>query len=133
MKTSTLSLLLLRLRDDGISLRVDSGDLVVSPGSRLAPELRKELRIHKAELLKALTWDEEAAYTLLKNALAYLAEFRLQAKSLDYDPISHWRHHDRIDEAFAAEDMFALRIAVWEYFQDGAASFRAHQKDKGAA
>ena len=76
---ASLTPLLIRLRDAGLSLRVEDGYVVAKPKDRIMPEIRAELRQHKAELLEALVWDEERAYSLLRESQAYLHESYLGA------------------------------------------------------
>ncbi len=117
-----LTPLLVRARDAGLTVRVDAGDLVVTPRAMLTPEIRAELLQHKPELVEALTWSESVAHTLLKDAMAYLAEFFIKSGSQAGCLVALDRHEDAIDAAVAEEDMFALRVAVREWVQAGVGS-----------
>lgn len=125
MKAANLTPLLIRVRDAGLSVLVDAGDLEVWPVRALTPELKAELLRNKAELVELLTWSESKAHALLRDALAYLSEFDI-VEGLE-------AHEDAVNEAFAARDMFVLRIAVREWAQAGRAMFAGTQVDRGAA
>lgn len=130
----SLTPLLIRVRDSGLSLRVreETGGLVYSPCSALIPELREELVAHKPELLEILTWRESTAHDLLKNAAAYLAEFYVDRRSPDCDLMDLDSHEEAIDAAIAGQDMFALRVAVREWVLVALAAFKATDCAKGA-
>ncbi len=49
MSGANLTPLLLRVRDAGLTLRADRGNLVFAPKDKLTPELRAELVVHKPE------------------------------------------------------------------------------------
>ncbi len=115
MRGKNLTPLLVRVRDTGLTLRVAVGDLIVWPEARLTPALRAELVKHKPALVELLVWSETEAHKLIKDTLAYLAEFYLEAGSPECELSAMHAPEDRIDEAFVAEDMFALRIAVREW------------------
>ena len=130
MKAVTnLTPLLVRASEAGLRLRADAGDLVAVPRSQLTPKLRSELLAHKPELLEALAWNEAAADALLKDALAYLNEFYVKGGKPDFDLAALHDPEDRINEAFANRDMFALRITVREWVQAGLAAFEAEGKE----
>jgi hypothetical protein len=127
---TNLTPLLMQAWDAELHLHTDAGDLVVSPKSRLRPELRSSLRKHKAELLAALAWDEREADALVKDGLACLNEFYVEAGTPDFDLKVLHRSEDRINEAFGRRDMFALRIAVRQFVEAGLAAFEA-ASDRG--
>jgi hypothetical protein len=136
MRAASLTPLLLRARDAGLTLAADRGDLVITPRSALTPEIRAELLANKAELLDLLTWSEPVADALLKDAAAYLAEFFFEARTPDCHLAGLDAYEVAIDEAFYEQDMFALRIAVRAWVQAGVGMFRANSKqdrDRGAA
>jgi hypothetical protein len=74
-------------------------------------------------LVEQLRWSESAAHALLKNAMAFLAEFHLKAGSLDCTLADLHAPEDRINEAFVERDMFALRIVVREWVEAELSSF----------
>ncbi len=123
MSAASLTPLLARAQEAGLKLEAEGPDLVYTPRGNMTPELRAELLEHKPELLELLTWSEPKAHVLLRDALAYLSEFDIEG--LD-------AHEDAVNEAFAARDMFSLRIAVREWVRAGRAMFEAKQRDRGA-
>lgn len=124
----SLTPLLVRARNAGLSLRVKNGYLVVQPKELLTPELRVELAYHKPELLKLLVWDEKRAYALLEDAHAYIAASYTRARPPDYALDVLDSHEEKIDEAFAQEDMSALRIAVREWVEAALRTFEAARR-----
>lgn len=135
MSGANLTSLLLRVRDAGMTLRVreETGGLVYSPADRLTGELREELVSHKPELLELLAWRESVAHELLQDAMAYLAEFYIEAGSPECELVGLDAYEDAVNEAFAARDMFRLRVAVREWVEAGLVAFRAKDRDRGAA
>lgn len=133
MRRKNLTLLLLKARDEGLTLQVDGDDLAVSPGGRISSELRKELVENKAELVELLRWDDGRACDLFRDALAYLAAEYIEAELPAILPDRLDGPEDAIDEAYAASDMFALRIAVREWVAAGIEMFGVRQGDRGAA
>lgn len=125
MNSPYLTELLMRAQAAGLVLQAKEDSILVTPKSRLPLELRAKLREHKAELSGYLRWDEAEAYALVKYALAYLAKFYLEAGSLDANTIFPREFEDRIDDAYAREDMFALRIAVREWVEAVLGAFEA--------
>jgi hypothetical protein len=113
--------LLIECHQAGIYLRALSDEELEyeGPEELLTDEGVTALREHKAELLGLLKWDEEEAYALIRRALAYLAHRYL--KDSDLSALNPWE--DRIDEAYAREDMGALRVAIMGYVRAGLASF----------
>lgn len=116
---------LVRVRDAGLSLRVEEGCIVVRPKEKLTPELRAELSLHKPELLELLAWDEDSAYKLIKDAWAYIAEFHLKTGAPDFAPEVLDGPEDALEAAYRRQDMFALRIAVRVMAQAAVAEFRS--------
>ncbi len=120
MRAANLTPLLIRARDAGLSLRVDDACVVASPRALLAPELRDEIAHHKAGLLEALVWDEDAAYDLVRKALAFLNESHQQAGVPDdfsLEPLDGPER--RIDAACEERDMFSYRVATREWVLAG--------------
>lgn len=128
MSGANLTPLLVRVREAGLTLRADRGNLIYRPKDKLTPELREQLLRHKPDLLELLTWRESTAHALLKDAMSYLAEFYVAGSDLAaLDP-----HEERIDAAFHDRDMFALRVAVREWKREGVRMFNRNQQ-KGTA
>jgi hypothetical protein len=122
--------LLDELTQHGVRLWIEDEHLRCrGPKSVLTPELKLDLERHKSELLDYLKWDSELAYRLLKDALDDLAKDYVRAGKPDYT-LDAWNHSEAIDEAFKAEDMFALRIAIWEWVEEVLQAFEA-AKDRG--
>jgi hypothetical protein len=126
---ASLTPLLVRARDVGLNLRAENGYVVVRPKELLTSELRVELRQHRPELLELLAWDEERAFALLQEALRYIAErhWSVGAPDLALDVLDG--PEEKINEAYAREDMFALRIAVREWVEAALGAFEATNKD----
>jgi len=114
--------LLVELHNSGIHLRtVSDGELEYEgPEDLVTDEVVANLRNHKVELLGLLKWDEERAYALIREALGYLAKYYVEGS--DLSALDPWE--DRINEAYAREDMGALRSAVRGFVHAGLASFR---------
>ena len=125
MKSPYLTELLVRAQAAGLMLQAKEDSILVTPKSRLSLELRAELREHKAELSRYLRWDEAEAYALVKDTLAYLAKFYLEAGSPDADIVSLQEFKDRLDDAYTREDMFALRVAVREWIEAALGAFES--------
>jgi TubC N-terminal docking domain len=130
---ANLTPLLIRVRGSGVTLAVEGDALAVSPRGALTPELRAELVRHKPELLELLAWRERYAYALIKDALAYLAEFYLEAGSPDCDLSAMLAPEEEINEAFASRDMHLLRVAVRGWVEAGLGAFREMEGARGAA
>jgi hypothetical protein len=113
--------LLVRLHNDGIRLWAVSGEELEYEGPQdlVTGEVVEDLRRHKADLLDLLEWDQEVADALVRAALAYLEEYHVEGLNLSALGPSG----NRIDEAYAREDMGALRAAVREFVRAGLASF----------
>ena len=114
--------LLVELHNSGIHLRVVSDEELEYEGPEhlVTDEVLASLRKHKAELLRLLMWDEERAYALIREALGYLATRYVEDSNLSV--LGPWE--DRMNEAYAREDMGALRSAVRGFVHAGLASFR---------
>ncbi len=121
MSGATLTPLLLRARDAGLTLRAESGFIVATPKARLAPELRAEIGRHKAELLGVLAWDEEAAYDLARRAFMHLNRAHQRAGKPDFSLEPLDEPERRIDDACAERDMPAYRIATHQWVRAGLA------------
>lgn len=117
--------LLDELTQHRVRLWVENGNLRCrGPKSVLTRELKLDLERHKSELLDYLRWDSELAYRLLKDALDDLDKAYVRAGKPDY-ALDAWSHSEAIDEAFEAEDMFALRIAIWKWVEEVLQVFEA--------
>ena len=57
-------------------------------------------------------WEEDEAYELIREVLAYLCRRQLEMGKPDYDPAPVGAAHDAIHEAYGAEDIGTLRRAV---------------------
>jgi hypothetical protein len=114
--------LLIEFHHAGIYLRAISDKVLEyeAPEELVTDEGMTALREHKAELLRLLKWDEEEAYALIRRALAYLAKHYNEGSDLSV--LGPWE--DRMNEAYAREDMGTLRVAIRGYVQAGLASFR---------
>ncbi len=129
---SDLNKLLVRARSAELTLKAKGDSVLVTPKSKMSPEMRDDLRRVKAELSAYLRWDEEKAFALWKDALSCLAPAYLEAGSPDFDLEVLREPWDRVDDAFARGDMFALRIAVRDWLQAGLRAFETHNaKNKG--
>jgi hypothetical protein len=113
--------LLVELHNSGIHLRAVSGEELEyeGPEDLVTDEVVASLRNHKAELLRLLKWDEERAYALIREALGYLAKRYVEGSDLSV--LAPWEY--RMNEAYATEDMAALRVAVRGFVRAGLASF----------
>ena len=113
--------LLVELHNSGIHLWIvsDGGLEYEGPEDLVTDEVVANLREHKAELRKLVEWDEEKANTLLQQALAHLA--KRYVENSDLSALDPWE--DRVNEAYAQEEMGALRVAIRGYVQAGLASF----------
>jgi hypothetical protein len=69
-------------------------------------------------------WNEEIAYKLIRDALAYLNERYLEYGKPDYNGAALDEAHDRIEEAYEAEDMGELHLAVRSFVVAGLKEFR---------
>jgi hypothetical protein len=114
--------LLVELHNSGIHLRaVSDGELEYEgPEYLVTDEVLANLRNHKVELLGLLRWDEERAYSLIREALRYLGKRYVEGSDLSV--LGPWE--DRMNEAYSSEDMGALRSAVRGFVRAGLASFR---------
>ena len=113
---------LVELHQAGIYLRAvpDGGLEYEGPEDLVTNEIVVSLREHKAELRKLLVWDEEEAYTLIRQALAYLA--KRYVENSDLSALEPWG--EQVNEAYARGDMGLLRVAIRGYVQAGLGSFR---------
>jgi len=66
--------LIFKLRSDGYSISADGGYLDIFPADDLSPELVKQLKLGKPEILSALGREEKAREIRRDKALAMLAE-----------------------------------------------------------
>jgi len=64
--------LIFKLRSDGYSISADGGYLDISPADDLSPELVKQLKLGKPEILCALNSEEKARETRREKVLAML-------------------------------------------------------------
>lgn len=114
-----------------VKLRVVGAQLSYSgPEESVTQELLDRIKAHKAELLRLLTWKEDEAYRLIKDALTYLCKRHVEAGKPDFDPVAVNEAYDRVDEACGAEDMAALHHAVRSFVAVGLKEFR---RERGAA
>lgn len=115
-----LTPLLMRAYDGGVYLSTEDGDLIVYHERGLSDEMRQELKAAKPDLLVLLAWNKETAFALISDVLAYAAERYVSGMDLSvlHEP------GDRINEAFAREDMHGLRVAVRRYAEVVAGSMR---------
>ena len=120
--------LLEQLADDGLHCEASSarGKLTVSPSNLITDEHRAEIRANKFELLKLLRWDDETAFELIQQGLAWCAE---HYDGGDVGPLRE--PGDEVDRAFRDSDMFALRVSVRRYARVAGELF-ADQKRKPA-
>lgn len=121
--------LLSKLDRLGVELHTD-GERLRYAGSEevLTPDLLSEMKVNKSGLLDLLTWDDTEAYVLVKGTLAYLNEQHRQAGKPNFDPSALHDAGDRIDGAFVAEDMGALRHALKVYVFAGIKELYRHQQ-----
>ena len=129
-----LNKLLVRVRSAGLALEPKDGSVLVTPRAKITQEMREDLRRVKVELSVHLEWDGEGAYALWKDALSYLAPFYRESGSPAFDFEALHEPHDRIEDAFTREDMFALRLAVRDWVLAGRRAIAGHgAKDGGPA
>ncbi len=64
--------LIFKLRNDGYSISADGGYLDIFPADDLSPELVKQLKLGKPEILCALNREEKARETRREKVLAML-------------------------------------------------------------
>lgn len=103
--------LLLALAERGIHLRAEGDALRYRPASKTPQELVEAIRVNKGELLALLTWEEDDAFALVREALASVAARYVAGEDLTYlRP-----YGDAVDAAFAAEDMHRLRVSCHRY------------------
>ncbi|MDP9480203.1 MAG: hypothetical protein M3R38_31835 [Actinomycetota bacterium] len=134
MTAANLTPLLVRARDAGLTLRAEDGYIVATPKARLEPELREEIVRHKAGLLEALVWDEDAAYDLARKALSFLNDSHQRAGAPDdfsLEPLDGPER--RINAACEERDMFVLRIAYREWVQAGLEGVKRAQRARDEA
>ena len=75
------------------------------------------------------TWNEEIAYKLIRDALAYLNERYLEYGKPDYDGAALDDTHDRIDEAYETEDLGELRKALRVFVVSRLEEFRRRRTE----
>ena len=130
---ASLTPLLVRARDAGLGLRAENGWIVVRPKELLTPELRADLARNKPELLELLAWDEERASVLLSDALACIAASHVRAGAPDFASDVLDGPEEEINEAYAREDMFALRIAVRGWVEAALGAFEAASRSRATS
>ena len=64
--------LIFKLRSDGYSIKADGGYLDIFPADYLSPELVKQLKLGKPEILSALGREEKARETRREKVLSML-------------------------------------------------------------
>lgn len=90
-----------------------------------AKEAKKEKKVPFADdPLSTLDWSEDEAYQLIRKALVYVNEQHQKAGKPAFDLAALDDAGDRIDEAYVAEDMAALRRAVRAFAEAGLEEFR---------
>ncbi|MCK4849725.1 MAG: hypothetical protein KAT11_00165 [Phycisphaerae bacterium] len=88
---SEVTALLHELAQLGVSVRVEQGNLHISPRSRLTPDLTQRLKRHKAELIRAL-----------------------RLASLDEDQLFAWKERVAICEVLAGLDRKQSETVAWK-------------------
>lgn len=99
--------LMQEVADCGARLVVQNNRLGIQ--GELPEDLKAKIREHRGELVRELTWDQERAYTMLREALEYLD--RIFVSGADVPRERNDRLHEAVNEAFAGEDMWAFRVA----------------------
>lgn len=100
-----LNELMAEIHETGASLVVEKH--MVGIKGKVSDRLRDRVRENREALAEYLTYDQEAAYELLRAARAYVSERYRTGSELDTDLLDHL-----IEEAMVIEDMWALRIAI---------------------
>jgi len=84
--------LIFKLRNDGYSISADGGYLDISPADDLSPELVKQLKLGKPEILSALGREEKAREIRREKVLAMLeanpGSLRAMCTDIHSDPNS---------------------------------------------
>jgi hypothetical protein len=89
-------------------------------------------RSHRDGALAEEPWDENQAFSLIRDALRRLDAHLVQYLEYRWYDIAlkaavstlGESAHDRVNEAYAEEDMAALRVAVRTYVDVGIAAFK---------
>src|SRR5262245_32567023 len=111
--------LLADIRRRGINVAAAEGGLRVAPSSRLSPELREQLRAHKAEVLALLVGEQSAVPAEMEHVLK---ELRQQLALVERD-----RHGGRFPEPIAR--LVADGVALCEGHIRGQEKLAAHGWD----
>jgi hypothetical protein len=89
-------------------------------------------RSHSDNPPTAVPWDENQAFGLIRDALRRLDDHFVQYREYRWYDIAlkaavsalGGSAHDRVNEAYAEEDMAALRVAVRTYVEVGTTAFK---------
>ena len=89
-------------------------------------------RSHKDGAPAEEPWDENQAFSLIRDALRRLDDHFVQHREYPWYDIAleaavsalGGSAHDRVNEAYAEEDMTVLRVAVRTYVEVGIAEFK---------
>ena len=89
-------------------------------------------RSHKDGALATEPWDEDQAFSLIRDALRCLDDHIVQYRVYRWYEIAlkaavstlGESAHDRVNEAYVEEDMTALRVAVRTYVEVGIEAFK---------
>jgi hypothetical protein len=93
--------------EHGARLRVEERYLALR--GDIPEDLKAKLREYRQELVRELTWDQERAYALLREALDYVDGIYVAGAEIPAEREDDL--HDAIDRAFVSEDMWAFRVA----------------------
>jgi hypothetical protein len=102
-----LNEIMVEVAEHGAKLRVEERYLALK--GNIPEDLKAKLREYRQELVRELTWDQERAYAMLREALYYVDGIYVAGAEIpaerDHDL------HDAIDRAFVSEDMWVFRVA----------------------
>lgn len=90
----------------------------------LPDELRHQVLMHRSELRRYLTWDQEVAYHTVCDAMHYLAKhYKLGAVNPQDGLLSQ-----EIDAAFELQDMWMLRTSLRAWVVSWLAAISVHKE-----
>lgn len=75
---------------------------------KLPPDLKAQVTENLEPLKEHLTWNRPTGVQIVKHALSFLAPRYIKWAENPFDGY----YQSLIDEAFVAEDMWALRVAI---------------------